>query len=109
MLKLKKILLILFLMSSCKSLKLDDFCSIYIGTSIDDSICVCKARDMITGETLSEPVVHELSYCDRAIVFRSQTSWPELDAFLLNLEKDAREAAKKVRRSALQELQANEF
>ena len=72
-------------------------CSIKLAESglIEDSLCVCKKRDMLTGKNLSESTRHPLSYCDKAIVFRTIKDeigpWDELNSFLLNSKKAKKE------------------
>lgn len=83
------ITLMLFVISSCKSLKLN-VCNI----NIQEDICICKNRDMLTGETLSEVTIHEMSHCDRGVVFRIQDSWIELDTFLLAIGRKDKKTVK---------------
>lgn len=88
------ILMTLFLSSSCQSLKIE-MCGIKLAESglVEDSICSCGTRDMLDGKYITNITTYPLSYCDRAITFRTGegSSWAKLDAFLKNIGRKIKE------------------
>lgn len=68
-------------------------CTIKFASSrmVDDSLCVCKVRDMLKGETIGDVYKMPINHCEKAISFHSTEAWPQLDAFLQTVGKKIRE------------------
>ena len=83
MLNQKKSLMMLLTMislSGCKSAKIPDLvpverCGIFLTDKLDTSVCRCQEyeMDVIGGKIIGESVDMPITYCDRAVVFNTDS------------------------------------